>query len=154
MDTEIRPWHNWIAHRTSNSGVAGSSPAGRAIFHPPNLKMIEDYVPRVNWNYYLEFHVGLAIEMLQDLDARHASYAFAVNRLEVLGVVEVHQRVIDGAMRHFPSRLLQLCNVTIQLPYDDRSARVIKHRWVSPPPEGRHADKYLDDRLQHIISLR
>ena len=27
-----RPWLNWIEHRPSKPGVAGSSPAGRALF--------------------------------------------------------------------------------------------------------------------------
>ena len=26
------PWRNWIAHRTSNPGVAGSNPAGGVLF--------------------------------------------------------------------------------------------------------------------------
>lgn len=32
--SSTRPWRNWIAHRSSEPRVAGSNPAGRALFWP------------------------------------------------------------------------------------------------------------------------
>lgn len=141
--------------RTSNSQVVGSSPTGQAIFHPPDLKLIkQNYKYAIHWNYYIEINESLAYDLIKELRARHADWLLVENKNQLICVIKLHRRVADSILHYFPNGLMQRCTVLIQFPEQNGYAYVIKHRYISPPPDGPRANKYLDDRLHNLVEIR
>ena len=142
---------------SSKHQVVGSSPTGRAIFSPPNLKLLADYEPRVRWTHFIECHDMLAESVMKLLESKYHRCVVASDYVEDTTIILAS--ILTNAFRNegiysLPKQAVHLANIIIALPFLETPGRVLKHRQSGTGMTQTQVDASIDNMITRMINLR